>query len=86
MDAKLFYLEPGRGIMALSVEAAPVFRKAPVLLVPTRTAVPGAGASAFDVTPDGRRFLVRERGDVESAAPMQVILNWPALLTASGAR
>jgi Tol biopolymer transport system component len=83
---ELYYLEPGRGIMALSAEAAPVFRQAPVLLVPTRTAVAGAGSSAFDVTPDGRRFLVRERGDVESTAPMQVILNWPAVLTASGAR
>jgi len=83
---ELYYLEPGRGIMGLSVEAAPVSRKAPVLLVPTRTAVAGTGESAFEVTPDGRRFLVRERGDVESAAPMQVILNWPALLTASGAR
>jgi len=78
---ELYYLEPGRGIMALAVDAAPVFRQAPMLLVPTRIAALGAGASNFDVTADGRRFLVREPVDEpDEPAPMQMILNWPALV------
>ena len=40
-------------------------------------------SSAFDVTQDGRRFLfVSGRRRRPSAAPMQVILNWPTLLGA----
>jgi serine/threonine protein kinase/Tol biopolymer transport system component len=83
---ELYYLEPGRGVMALAVDAMPVFRQAPVLLVPTRTAVVSGGSSTFDVTADGRRFLVRERADTAELAPMQVILNWPALMATDTTR
>jgi hypothetical protein len=72
--------------MALAVDAMPVFRQAPVLLVPTRTAVVSGGSSTFDVTADGRRFLVRERADTAELAPMQVILNWPALMATDTTR
>ena len=81
---EIYYLDPERGIMAVAVETTPAFRHAaPVLLVPTRSAVIGGGDSAFDGTQDGRRFLIRERAEQSDlAVPMQVILNWPTLLGA----
>jgi len=68
--------------MAVPVETTREFRSGtPVLVVPSRTAVTGAGAASFDVTQDGRRFLIRERADQpDPAAPMHVILNWPTLV------
>ena len=83
----LYYLNPGRGIMAAAVETSSGFRHAaPVLQVPVRGVVTGGGATGFDVTLDGRRFLIRERAEEpDPAAPMHVILNWPALLTRSPA-
>jgi len=79
---ELYYLEPDRGIMAVPVETTREFRSGtPVLVVPSRVAVTGAGAASFDATQDGRRFLIRERADQpDPAAPMHVILNWPALV------
>jgi Tol biopolymer transport system component len=77
---ELYYLEPGRGIMALAVDTVPDFHRAPGLLVKVPTAALGAGATSFDVTADGRRFLVREPVNETVETPVQVILNWPALL------
>jgi eukaryotic-like serine/threonine-protein kinase len=83
----LYYLDPGRGIMAAAVETSAGFRHtAPVLQVPVRGAVTSGGGTGFDATQDGRRFLIRERAEEpDPAAPMHVILNWPALLTTSPA-
>jgi hypothetical protein len=39
-------------------------------------------ASPYDVAPDGQRFLVRATAE-SGAQPLQVILNWPALLKKS---
>jgi hypothetical protein len=73
--------------MALPADAVPAFRQAPILLVPTIAAVGGGGATTFDATSDGRRFLIRESaGEVSVAAPIQVILNWPALMTSGSPR
>jgi hypothetical protein len=38
------------------------------------------GAMRFDVTADGKRFLVITQVTETSSSPMTVILNWPALL------
>ena len=35
--------------------------------------------SPYEVAPDGQRFLVRVMAD-SGSQPLQVILNWPALL------
>jgi Tol biopolymer transport system component len=40
----------------------------------------GGGAS-YDVTPDGRRFLVKRGLASESESPLTVVVNWPAELT-----
>jgi hypothetical protein len=34
----------------------------------------------YDVTPDGRRFLIAEPPEGISSSTMVVVLNWPALL------
>lgn len=77
---ELYYFEPGRGVMSLPVDTAPVFTRRPVLLVPVQRPALGAGSTIFDVMPDGRRFLIREPADPPASAPMYVVLNFAALL------
>ena len=38
------------------------------------------GASSFDVTPDGQRFLMTVPVSDSSDTPVTVIVNWPQLL------
>jgi hypothetical protein len=80
---ELYYLEPGRGVMAVTVDSSRAFEHSgPTLLVAARVAI-SSSASSFEVTADGRRFLVRERVSLpDPASPMYMILNLPALLTA----
>jgi hypothetical protein len=40
------------------------------------TALRGIGVHNFDVSPDGRRFLVITEGLETSSAPIVVVLNW----------
>jgi dipeptidyl aminopeptidase/acylaminoacyl peptidase len=80
---ELYFLVPSRGIMTVAVGSSRTFEHSgPTLLVGVRAAI-GGSASSFEVTPDGRRFLIRERAGVPApSTPMHMILNWPALLTA----
>jgi Tol biopolymer transport system component len=84
---ELFYLQPGRGIAVVSIHTVATFAHGPpALLVPLRATGgggAGGGLQMFDVTQDGRRFLVREPVEAPNpTAPMHVILNWPALVRA----
>jgi hypothetical protein len=36
--------------------------------------------SAYDVSPDGQRFLVNTLVDEAASAPITLVVNWPALL------
>jgi hypothetical protein len=40
------------------------------------TALRGIGVHNFDVSPDGRRFMVVTEGLETSSAPIVVVLNW----------
>jgi Tol biopolymer transport system component len=43
--------------------------------------LPGTGqASAYEVTPDGQRFLVNALSEASMAVPITLLVNWPALL------
>ncbi len=42
---------------------------------------PSGGGASYDVTPDGRRFLVKRGLAAESESPLTVVVNWPAELT-----
>jgi hypothetical protein len=72
-DAKeLFYSSPDGTIMAVDVTAGAVFQAGtpkPSFKLPT-------GANAWDVTADGRRFLVALPLEQRVQAPFTVVLNW----------
>ena len=40
----------------------------------------GNTGSMYDVSPDGQRFLVNTLADEDAAAPITLVVNWPALL------
>ena len=41
---------------------------------------PSGGGASYDVTPDGRKFLVKRGLASESESPLTVVVNWPAEL------
>jgi hypothetical protein len=75
---EVFYLAPDQKLMAVSVKlgAGSVDASAPreLFTVPWDQSL----SPPYDVSPDGR-FLVRATADTGSQ-PLQVIINWPALL------
>ena len=80
--SELFYLTPDQTLMAVPVTSkngyfdagrAALFR---TRLVPTGSQIVGIGA-AYDVTPDGQRFLINGP-PADPGPPMTVVLNWTA--------
>ena len=41
---------------------------------------PGGSRSVYDVSPDGQRFVVNTLAEQATAAPITLVVNWPALL------
>ena len=41
---------------------------------------PGGPRSAYDVSPDGQRFLVNLLAEEPASSPITLVVNWPALL------
>ena len=77
---ELFYIAPDGGLMRVPVEVKPAFTSgAPARLVAGRY-YRGGPFRSYDVSPDGKRFLmIREggaSGDAVSAASIVVVLNW----------
>jgi hypothetical protein len=78
---ELFYVAADGKIMAVPVKEGPNFNPgAPIALFQAyqRTLVATSELLAYDVTPDGQRFLINthvKNGDVQ---PMSVVLNWDA--------
>ena len=66
---ELFYLS-GSTMMAVSVELEPTFRAGT-----PRPLFDGQYAEYYDVTPDGRNFVMLTRGQAE-LTEMNVVLNW----------
>jgi Tol biopolymer transport system component len=85
---ELFYLTLDGHLVAVSVNTEPRFEPGQSITLAMSLAFnPGAmGARAFpyDVSADGKRFLVREpasaTGDNSTTSPLRVILNWTASL------
>ncbi len=76
---ELFYLSGEGKMMLVEVKAGGTFETGlPVILFQTRTreAVSFMDAFLYDVTSDGRNFLINTRVDEPNAAPLSVILNW----------
>jgi Tol biopolymer transport system component len=74
-EKELFYLAPGRRVMAAPVKTGAAFDAgAPVELFRFDSAV-----FDYDVGPDGQRFLVSEAAK-PPGPPIAVVANWPAAL------
>ena len=77
--SELFYRETDR-MMVVSVQTSPRFRlTAPSELFRGDFLSPwnqSGVARTYDVAPDGQHFLMIERGEVEGATDLHVILNW----------
>jgi hypothetical protein len=80
---ELYYVAPDDKLMAVSLkvglDTVEASEPRALFTVPWDAA---AFASAYDVAPDGQRFLVRAAPETGSQ-PLQVIVNWPALLKKS---
>jgi Tol biopolymer transport system component len=79
---ELFYLGP-QGIMAVDIRTSGKFEAAtpnPVSSPLPRQKLPFEFGSAYryDVTPDGKRFLILAPVGNPAAAPITVVLNWQA--------
>ena len=77
---ELFYLAPGRRLMAVGVQTEPSFAPGAAEEVFGGYYAPGGGAVArtYDISPDGERFLmIKESGsDETSSTEFILVLNW----------
>jgi hypothetical protein len=74
----IFYIDPHGKLMAAAVSskgdefqgerAKPLFQVQPVVGM----------RSPYDVSPDGKRFLVNTLMEQESSAPLTIVVNWTA--------
>jgi eukaryotic-like serine/threonine-protein kinase len=72
---ELFYLTPDATLMSVSVQQGTVLRtSSPRVLFTTR--VSHNGEWAYDVTPDGQRFVFSVPMSDSPPAPIQIVLNW----------
>jgi hypothetical protein len=78
-DQELLFTDPARMVVAVPVTTSgSTFRAGqalPLFKIPTRN----GAATGFEVTPDGRRLLVRMVLP-PTAQPMMIVLNWMARL------
>jgi len=77
---ELFFLDPASNMMAVDVDESGSAVRLGVPHVLFSAAGARRGSGPFDVTADGRKFLINS-GDVkESGEPMTLVINWPAEL------
>jgi tRNA A-37 threonylcarbamoyl transferase component Bud32/Tol biopolymer transport system component len=77
---ELFYVAPGFKLMVASLKiGSDAVEPSPPRELFALPAV-DIGFSPYETAPDGQRFLVRANPERESARPLTVIVNWPALL------
>jgi len=74
---ELFYMAPDGSIMSVEIKAGAGFQAGvPRPLFQARPPDQGAGVQRFDVTADGRRFLVLTYAEEAAASPITVVTNW----------
>lgn len=73
---ELFYRSAGGAVMGVRVEPGPAWRGSPSTQVLPARYFDDSGTSgrAFDVAPDGRRFLMFKEDGGEGAAPPQIVV------------
>jgi Tol biopolymer transport system component len=79
---ELFFVSPDGQMMSVATESAANEFKAspPKALFGTSIRTSAAPIYQYDVTSDGRRFLIAEPPDGTRNSAIGVVLNWPALL------
>jgi dipeptidyl aminopeptidase/acylaminoacyl peptidase len=81
---ELFYIAPDGKLMVAEVSTAGGTFKSgtPHPLFDSQVFGGGntTGTSRWDLTPDGKKFLIITQATENNSSPMTVILNWPALL------
>ena len=77
---ELFYLAPGRNLMAVQVkgDAATFEAGVPSPLFEMQSVGGFPGGGGYDATRDGKRFLVSMTTQDENPRPITVVLNWTA--------
>jgi serine/threonine-protein kinase len=75
---ELFYLSPANLLMGVLVEPGPSWRNStPVQVLKTQYFETGVGsARTFDISPDGRRFLMIKPGGDDAPKSIVVVQNW----------
>jgi Tol biopolymer transport system component len=81
-DGKELYFLSGRRVMAVDITSGTVFhpsvpRSLFEIALPTGTS---ASRRDWDVTPDGKRFLINIAASTVSQSPITVVLNWTSVL------
>ncbi|HEX7174623.1 MAG TPA: hypothetical protein VF240_05005 [Pyrinomonadaceae bacterium] len=77
---ELYYVAPGRSLMAVEVkwDSATFEAGVPRPLFEMRNVGGFPGGGGYDVTRDGKRFLVNTAAQEENPRPVTVVLNWTA--------
>jgi Tol biopolymer transport system component len=78
---ELFYIAPNGMLMAVEVNAASNFATgtpAPLFQIHGRATISSTDIFTYDVTKDGKRFLVNRYVKPEHVAPLTILLNTPA--------
>jgi eukaryotic-like serine/threonine-protein kinase len=77
---ELFYVSPRGVLTAVDVRGGPDFQFGPPSPLFTIASLRGAAQNMYDVTRDGKRFLIRDSGAPPPPSPIAVVFNWPALV------
>jgi len=77
---EIFYLAPDNKLMSAVVNGAGSAFEVGALRSLFETRPTTQARSMYDVSPDGQRFLVNMLVDDVAAAPITLVVNWPALL------
>jgi serine/threonine-protein kinase len=77
-DGRELFYRNGDAVMAVSVAYQPTFSAGlPHRLFSTQFEPTGAGTSGYDVSPDGRRFLMIQPNEPEQpATQVSIVINW----------
>jgi hypothetical protein len=80
---ELFFLARDKKLMSVAVRVGSTLQfSEPVALFQTRAREPLSAEEAFtyDVSPDGRNFLINMTPEQVSAPPVSIVLNWTSEL------
>jgi serine/threonine-protein kinase len=74
-DGRQLFYRRGNRILAVSIRATPFTVGAPQTLFDTAFDAPDSDRN-FDVSPDGRRFLMIRSEDVDTPSEFRIVFNW----------